>query len=299
MTDLAQSGPGPTSQWHRLVRWLWPALFALAIAPTVAWLWHRWTLGVWQSGHAILMPLLVAYLTYEALRDDPEPAQAASSPWGFVFLVPALLLLALDSAIGSQILSAVAIVVALPGLSLVLLGAQRTKRLIFPIIISAFALPVPAAAVEPINILLRQISTWGSMLIVPWMGIPVFSEGTYIYMPNTTLAVTDACSGFSTLYAAMTTALILSHWSQRWGKRIQLLVGALVLTLVCNSFRVAALVWIVRHYGTDPLDTPLHEATGMVMFVFVLALGLHIIALITLSSKKDCFLIVRMRTICQ
>jgi exosortase len=241
----------------------------VTFAPTFGWLWHRWTLGIWYSGHAILMPIIVAYLVHQQLREDPA-REPDSSAWGFLFLIPSLFLLALDSTIQTQLLSAFALVTCLPGLSLLLLGANRTKRLIFPLIIAYFMLPIPAGFVAPVHLLLRQGSAWGAAEILPFLGIPVHLQGTMLHTPKSALLVADACSGFSTLYAAVTTALILAHWSQSRCKWLALLVSAFVLSLICNMIRVTILVLLIHTYGTGLLDTPIHEISGFATFVIVL-----------------------------
>ncbi|MEE8558289.1 MAG: exosortase/archaeosortase family protein, partial [Myxococcota bacterium] len=235
------TGPNPTElPQHRLV-WIWLTLLCGVVGPTVVWLWYRWTLGIWYSGHGILMPWIVGYLVYERLRDDPDREPEASA-WGFAFLVPSMLAIALDSAIRTQLLSAVALVTALPGFSLLLLGTRRTKRIIFPLVIAAFMLPIPAGFVAPVHLVLRELSAWGATQLVPLFGIPVHPEGTLLHLPRSTVLVADACSGFSTLYAAITTSLILVHWSPSLPRRAVLLVSAVGLSLICNTVRVVILV---------------------------------------------------------
>ena len=50
---------------------------------------------------------------------------ASSSPWGFASLVPALALQVIDTGMHTELLSAIALVLALPGLSLLFLGVAR------------------------------------------------------------------------------------------------------------------------------------------------------------------------------
>lgn len=274
MTDATEVAARPRSDSAlrgRLLPWISLALWCAAIGPTVGWLWYRWTLGIWYNAHGLLIPFIVAYLVYQDLRDDPDSGVRAS-PWGFLFLVPSLVVLALDSAIGTQLLSAVALVTALPGLSLLLLGTERTKRLIFPLIIAALMLPIPAGFIAPLHLTLREISAWGAWNVVPLFGIPIMLEGTLLHLPRNSLLVADACSGFSTLYAAVTTALILAHWTQSKAKGLVVILSAIVLSVICNIVRVTALTLLIHHTGTDLLKTPLHEISGLATFIVTLAL---------------------------
>jgi exosortase len=189
-----------------------------------------------------------------------------------VFLVPSLLALALDSAIGTQLLSAVALVTCLPGLSLLLLGTKQTKRLIFPLIIAALMLPIPAGFVAPLHLTLREISAWGAWNVVPLFGIPIMLDDTFLHLPRNSLHVADACSGFSTLYAAVATALILAHWTPSKTKGFFVIVLAIMLSVMCNIVRVTALALLMHYKGAELLKTPLHEISGFATFIVTLAL---------------------------
>ena len=87
-----------------------------------------WTRSIWDNGHGVFIPFIVAWLVYEQLKDE-APAGPESSIWGFVFLIPGLGMLVLDTAIHTRLMAAAGLVVCLPGLSLLLLGARRTRAL--------------------------------------------------------------------------------------------------------------------------------------------------------------------------
>ena len=257
------------SSW---VLWTWLAVFLVAFAPTGVWLWERWTRSVWYNGHGIIMPVIFAYLVWDHLSDDPVESEL-SSPWGFLFLGAGLALLAFDTAIHSELLSAVALVVCLPGISLLLLGTERTRAIAFPLIIIGFMLPIPAGFLSTLYLWLRELTAWGTAEVIPMLGlgIPLLRDGTLLLTPHQAIEVADSCSGFSTLYAAVTTALILSHLSRSNRRRAVLIVSAVALALVANLVRVVILVLIIHYYGVDPLETPLHEGSGMLTFGFVIA----------------------------
>src|SRR5664280_3816559 len=90
-----QSLPG----WAAHTLWILPAI--LVFAPTIHWLWQRWTMSVWHNVHGLFIPFVVAYLICKVLRSDPI-VDAEQSAWGFLFLVVALGMIVLDSAIQTQ-----------------------------------------------------------------------------------------------------------------------------------------------------------------------------------------------------
>ena len=252
---------------------LWASLVAYVIiaAPIVYWLWQRWTMSIWHNGHGVFVPFIVAFLTRETLKSDPAKHREESSAWGFAFLVPAMFLIMLDSAADTQLLSALAIVLSLPGLSLLLLGMRRTKALAFPCLLTLFMLPIPTAFVDPIILKLRMISSVASERLVELAGIPLFREGTTIIIPEGAVSIADACSGFSTLYACLTFALVFAHITPSPPKKLLLVLAAAPVAIASNILRCSALVILVHIYGSEILETPVHVGSGLVSFLTALS----------------------------
>jgi exosortase len=238
-------------------------------APTVAWLFERWTLSVWHHAHGLLIPPLVGYFAYQELK-PLRSRPRSSSPWGFVFLVPALALHALDAGMHTQLLSAAALVLAIPGLSLLMLGVERTRAIAFPLLFLLFALPIPLSFTEQIHWQLRLIATAVSSTVIPWLGIPVFVEGTTLHMARGSLQIADACSGFSTLYAAGAVACLTAYSTPSTGRRMAVLLTAAPIAIAANVLRVTALVLLVVWRGNDILETWVHPFSGMMTFALAL-----------------------------
>jgi exosortase len=253
-----------------MVGWLWLAPFILAFTPTAVWLYERGTQSAFSEVHTLFMPLVLAYLIREQLKLDPDPTPS-SSPLGFLFLVPALLLVALDAAMHTQMLGAIALVIALPGLSLLLLGTRRTRELAFPLALAVFIVPIPTGMLTPLYSVLRPIAAIGTSWLVPLLGTPIARVGTALAVPGLTVEVADNCSGWSSLQAAVITALVLAHFSSSRKRRLVLLLSAIPVAIVCNILRVTALVLLAQRYGADLLDTTLHPASGVILFGVVIA----------------------------
>ena len=255
----------------RVVLWLLGIELLVLYIPTLIWLWGRWTLSVWHNAHGLLIPPVVAYFVYQELKQRPN-LPVSSSAWGFVFLVPAMILQALDAGMHTELLSAVSIVMALPGLSLLLLGWERTRKIAFPLAFLAFALPIPLGMTENIHLALRHLATAGTSAVVPLLGIPVFVEGTTLHMARGALQVADACSGFSTLYAAMAVAFLTAYSTPSPARRAMVLLGAAPIAIASNMLRVILLVVLVVWRGPDILETIIHPLSGMMTFALSLPL---------------------------
>jgi exosortase len=238
-------------------------------APTARWLYGRWTMSVWHNAHGLFIPPLVAWMIWQELKARPD-LPASSSPWGFAFLVPALALQVLDTGMHTDLLSAMALVLALPGLSLLFLGVARTRLIAFPLFLAIFALPIPLGMTETIHLVLRKVAIAGASAVLPLLGITVFSEGTTLHTVRGSLEVADACSGFSTLYAAMAVAFLTAYTAATTFRRALVLLLAAPIAIASNVLRVIILVGLVVWQGQPILETFVHPLSGMMTFALSL-----------------------------
>jgi exosortase len=243
--------------------------FLLLFAPTLLWLWQRWTMSVWQNGHGLLVVGLVVYLVWAEL-EKLKSLPISSNGWGFAILIPALILQVLDTGLHSQLLSSIALVFALLGSSLLFLGTTRTKAIAFLLLTLLLTLPIPLAFTEPLHLLLRHIATTSVAFLLKTIGIPVFASGTLLEVEGGSLMVADACSGFATLYAAVTIAILTAYFCTNTYRRILLLLIAAPLAVIVNIVRVFVLALLVNWCGLDILATAAHEISGLLTFMVAL-----------------------------
>ena len=208
------------------------AELALLYAPTVSWLWTRWTMSVWHNAHGMFVPPLSPGSPGRSSRLNR--ASGSGQRLGFLLLVPALTLHALDAGIHTQLLSAVALLIALPGLSLLFLGVERTKAIAFPLGFMVFALPIPLGITETLHLALRHVTVAAATTLLPYLGITVFTEGTTLNLANGALQVADACSGFSTLYAAFAVATLAAYSAASGARRVLVLLAAAPIAIASN-----------------------------------------------------------------
>lgn len=244
----------------------WLALFVLAALPTLGFLWHHWTASVWHNGHGAFVPFIVGYLVWRTLREAGHEDEEGSA-WGLAVVALGLLLMLADSAIQTDLLSAVGLIVCLPGFALLLLGAHRTRALVVPWLITFLMLPIPKAFLSQIHLFLRRISTVGTSWVLDVMGIPHVAVGTRIDLVRGAVEVADACSGFSATYAAVTVALVLAYLTHSNRRRFLLLAAAVPLAIFFNIVRVTGMVLIAHFHGFDLFDTWFHPFFGWMTFM--------------------------------
>jgi exosortase len=250
-------------------------LLALHFAPTLTWLYERWTMSVWQHAHGLLILPVVIWYVWQELREF-SGVPTDTTAWGFVLLVPALLLHAVDAGLHTMLLSAAALVVALPGLSLLFLGIERTRAILFPLLFTAFMLPIPLRFTESIHLVLRHIAARGSEFLLPLVGIPTYLDGLTLQLPRGSLLIADSCSGFSTVYASLAVACLAAHATHHRLRRTIVLLSAVPLAIGANLVRVVLLGILVQWRGVDILHTWMHPASGVLTFVLALPLILWI-----------------------
>jgi exosortase len=244
------------------------ALWIGAFATTWIWLYRHWTTSVWSNDHGIFIPFVVVYLVQRTLRQDDRPAQAEASAWGLALVALGGALAVLDLSIRSGYVAAVGLLVSLPGLSLALLGPRRTRALAVPLAASWLMLPVPRAFATDMQ--LRHVTASSVESILGAVGYTVLRDATVLHLPGRTFVVSDACSGFATLYAGVSVAFLLACMAPTHLRRALLLLAAPLLAIAANIARVLILVVLTFHHGNWFIESFFHPASGVATFVIVL-----------------------------
>jgi len=235
----------------------------LVLWPTLGHLYQRWTTNLWNNGHGLFIPPAIAYLAWRALQKLPE-GRARGSAWGFPVLAAALVLVVLGTTSGLFLMATAGLVLMLPALALLLLGTRGTRALLVPLAISPLMIPLPNAVAS--HMYLRQVTTSVVGPAFSALGFLNLREGTVIQTPNQVFVIADACSGFSTLYASLSVALILAAMAGSLRLGLLLLAAAVPLALAANALRVLGLIVATELFGTWVLDSPLHAASGVATF---------------------------------
>jgi exosortase/archaeosortase family protein len=91
-------------------------------------------------------------------------------------------------------------------------------------------------------------------------GVRVYLEGTTLHLASSDLLVGDACSGFSTLYAALAVACLVAYSAASNFRRALVFLAVAPAAIAANIARVLLLVLLVAWRGEAVLATPLHLA---------------------------------------
>jgi exosortase len=267
-TAAREVGRPPVVSFPPAALWAVLLLFCAVFAPAAVWMYGEWTETIWRNAHSLFIPLIMFLLARSILRRDTGGDDGAS-PWGLPFVSAGLILAVVGSAIPFHILSAVGLALCLLGLSLLLLGARRTRALAPPLWLGLLLVPLPTS-LAPFAYLPLATAV-GAELLFGLFGIPVIQQGAALEMTGGIWHITDRCSGFSVLVAATGASVFLAVYSKSWLRRIALLLSPWILVVIFNSLRVFVVSAFFEYTGINLLQAHLHGASGIATFWAVMA----------------------------
>lgn len=265
--------------WFLFIPLLGLVLLIFLAWPVLVWLWHEWQHNSYYN-HGILVVLVSAFLAWRRWTTAPEHQSDGDNVGLFLIAggIIALLYLVNDRAF---YLAAFAIIAILAGFVWTFWGVKHLQRLAFPFLFLGLAVPLPQ--IERATLPLALLTGVCSTTIVRWMGLKVAVVGNAVTLPDTTLVIGAQCSGISSIMALFALTLLFAYTVRGpvWGK-LTIVALTIPLAMLGNILRVASLLFIARHLGTDAAFDFYHTYSGPVFFTGVLFL------LIPLSSLLQC-----------
>jgi exosortase D (VPLPA-CTERM-specific) len=259
------------------------ALLALAIAgalllfaSAIEQLYSIWNAQP-EYSYGILIPALSLFLIWrqrEQLRGLPF-----TGSWYGLALIAAGLALRLVGALSTMpAVVHYALLLVVYGVVLALAGPAVFRRLLMPLFILVFMVPLPPFLSEQLSTQLQLLSSQIGVLVIRAAGISVYLEGNIIDLGTYQLEVAEACSGLRYLFPLMTLAFMIAYaFGGPFWKRALVFLSSIPVTVLMNSVRIGIIGITVDRWGTQMAEGVLHEFEGWVVFmvsaVAVLALA--------------------------
>lgn len=249
------------------------ALFALAIAgalvlfaTAIQQLYSIWNAQP-EYSYGILIPLLSLYLVWRG-REQLRGLPLTGSWYGLLLIVGGLALRLIGALSTMPALVHYALLLVLYGLVLALTGPAVFRRLLMPLFILVFMVPLPPFVSDQLSTQLQLLSSQLGVLVIRAAGISVFLEGNVIDLGTYQLEVAEACSGLRYLFPLMTLAFMIAFafGGPLW-KRAIVFVSSLPVTVLMNSVRIGVIGITVEHWGTRMAEGVLHEFEGWAVFM--------------------------------
>ena len=273
-SDASLPSPARLVADHRGLAW-----FALAlIAPLpLFWFGFQALFSAWgtaEYSHGPLIPLLSGFMFMREMVMMPPTTAPVRDRWpGFALVAAALFLAAIGNLTRIPDIVFYGIVLWVGGLVLICFGARRGWFFWPAVLHLVFMIPLPQFLYWQLNIQLQFISSEIGVALVRAAGIPVFLDGNIIDLGVYKLQVAEACSGLRYLFPIMSFSYIFCvlYRGPKWHKAV-LLLSAVPLAVLMNSFRIGMIGVLVDNYGIEHAEGFLHYFEGWVIFGACIAL---------------------------
>ena len=255
----------------------WLAVAVLATLPLfgfgLAGLAAAWTRP--EYSHGPVIPILSFYMFLHELKAVPPAAGTrVGNRWPGVAVIGVSLVMALvGNLVQINDIAFYALIVWVFGLVLVGFGARRGLVFWPAVLHLVFMLPLPQFLYWQVSSALQFVSSEVGVALVRAMGVPVFLEGNVIDLGVYKLQVAEACSGLRYLFPIMSFTYVFAvlYDGPRWHKLV-LLLSAVPLAVLMNSFRIGVIGVLVDRYGIAQAEGFLHVFEGWVIFLACIAL---------------------------
>jgi EpsI family protein len=240
-----------------------------------------WSVSTYSYG--FLVPIIAGYLAWQK-RDRLKKLLVVPSYWGILSLVFAVLLFLIGQIITDSSLMRVSMVLSIAALIQSMLGPHFARCLRFPLFYLALMIPLPYVLVDTIVNYLMFFDARHSASILQLLGIPIYLDSNFLYLPTITLEVADACSGISSIFALIVLAVVYTYFLPLSATSKAFVVACTVpIAVFSNLIRIVMTVGLTYYLGPVVLASPIHKFHAT--FNFLLSVFL-LVALTKLLRQK-------------
>lgn len=247
---------------------------------------RRWTTQE-EYSHGFLIPVVSAWLLWT--RRDALLASMGRPAWRGAILILLAMVMHVTGALSAIfILSQLAFIVALFGITLAVGGVSLLRAAFVPIGFLTFAIPLPYFIDANLSLQLQLISSQLGVFVIRLFQIPVYLDGNVIDLGTYKLQVVDACSGLRYLFPLVSLSFLAAYLfhAPMW-QRALLLFSSIPITIVMNGFRIGMVGVTVDRWGPGMAEGVLHFFEGWIIFVasaFLLTVEVYLLA--RLSGRR-------------
>jgi len=245
-------------------------LLGLAYGPVLYRLAKQW-MDDPDMGHGLFVPLVAGYIVWQR-REQLLAIPVVANWWGLALVLWGAIQLMVATLGAELFLARTAFWISLVGSILLLFGSRMLRALVFPLLLLAFMIPIPAIIFNQITLPLQFLASGIAELALGLLGVPVFREGNILELPSQRLSVVEACSGIRSLLSLSFLALVYGYFfdPKAWMRWILLAVSVPIAILV-NAMRVT-LTGVIGEYSRKLADGVFHAIEGWVMFILALTI---------------------------
>ena len=223
--------------------------------------------------HGFLIPLISAYAIWNG-RDRIFSIQPAPRLFlGGALMLMAVLMLFAGIAGAELYVARISMVLSLAALVIYFFGTEWLRRLIFPIGLLLFAIPVPNIVFNRIAFPMQLMASDYATRVIKLLGVPALREGNVIELAQMKLQVVEACSGIRSLVTLAALAVVYAYFTEkRWARRAALVIAVIPIAIGANAARVAGTGVMAHAWGVQAAEGFLHGFSGWLVFVVAVLL---------------------------
>ena len=278
MTSTVEMPAATKLPWTKIC-WF-GALLAVSYAPVLAHLVRQWNHDPDMS-HGFFVPLVSAFIVWQR-REELAAIKPRPNWWGLVLVLYGTAQLYIATLGAELFLARTAFVITIFGMVLMLGGTLLLRKLLFPLMLLFFMVPIPAVLYNRVTFPLQLLASSLAGDGLSWLGLPVLREGNILELPQQRLSVVEACSGIRSLLTLAFLSLVYGHFfEKRILVRIILFLATAPIAIVANASRVT-LTGVISEWKPELAEGFFHTAQGWVIFTVSLCM---LIALHQLLSR--------------
>ncbi|CCK80491.1 exosortase C-terminal domain/associated protein EpsI [Desulfobacula toluolica] len=203
---------------------------------------------------------------------------------GLLLIIIALTAYIMGQASYSKIAQQISFFIIIPGIILFYFGFDILKLLFIPLLILIFMMPFP----DFVYPYLQYFFTEASVNILRVLGIPVFSEGYSIIIPDTSVWVAPGCAGVRNITAIMPIGFAIAHlyFNSLW-KKVSIVIVSAILPILGNLIRIVSLL-IIPYKGKLIFVSGIpHKIHGYIIFIGALIMLFGFMSLLLRFGKSS------------
>jgi exosortase A len=271
--------------------WLALVMLMIAINPGTA----EFALRTWQIdayGHSWLVVAISVWLVWR-LRQPLLALEPSPSLLGVAVLALISVFWSLGYALEVRAIQQLAMTAAITGITWALLGTRVTWLLAFPLLYLFLTVSAWDVFTRP----MQDATATVSAPLLRFVGVPVFRDGAYLWIPEGRFLVDETCAGLRYLLAGLAIGSLYAYlfFDDLWRRALFIgLTAAYALAL--NVVRVAVVVYAGHATDMQHPWVEAHDSVGWVLF----AIGLILLFLAgSLVQRLPPFLRLRPMTVPQ
>ncbi|MDX2114163.1 MAG: exosortase/archaeosortase family protein [Planctomycetota bacterium] len=249
------------------------------------WILRQFGTGGWSYhhfedwGHAYIVPLISGFYVWQRRDEIVRAGIEPFWPGLGVMLMGIVTYVYFLTGYPNHMFQGFAMILALAGLSMLLLGPRVFPIMVFPLAYLGFAVTISEAIMLKITWGLKLLASQGAWALLNLIQVDTDINGNILNVYHggevTPLNVADACAGMRMVVAFIALAVAVAFLSCRlWWQRIAVCLLAIPVALLMNIVRVAVL-GVATLFDADLAVGGAHTFIGTLLLIpaFFLFMG--------------------------